>query len=360
MTGLIALIVMLAFAHRLVALRPVFKDHRAIQESTKRLLCTPGDDFDMKVQDTYDKMSKRRMIISEDNSKVKLVKSLQQKKKRDKESLVLLEGHRQVIDALRFGSRPRHIFITERGIDGPLGYSLMEALTFGCTDSLSEVDIISDTIMRKCFSDVENAQGVVASFARPNRETYLPSRGGEEGASDQPPLLVVLDRLADPGNMGTLIRSSFGFGADAVVVAEGCDPWAPKTIRSAMGTGLQLPVVETTWGGELLDILEKPSIEAVGRLYPSSHESYSGSQNQYQILIADCDVSAVPYTEIDYTQPTILVVGNEAHGPSPEALDLPCARKIYIPMQRDLESLNAAIAGSIILSEAARQRQEHR
>ena len=64
--------------------------------------------------------------------------------------------------------------------------------------------------------------------------------------------------------MGTLIRSSFGFGVDAVVVVEGCDPWAPKTIQ-AMGTSLQLPVVETSWDSELKEILQNPSIEAVER-----------------------------------------------------------------------------------------------
>ncbi len=361
MTGLIFLLLMIALTH---ALRPIWSGFKAtcVTQAAGRLLCTSGEngDFDMQVQDTYDKVNTRRMIISEDNSKVKLVKSLQQKKKRDKESLILLEGHRQVIDALRFGARPRHIFLTKGGIDGPMGYSLMEAMTFGCTEFLSEVDIVSDTIMRKCFSDVENAQGVVASFARPDRDTYLAGKEGKEkGDSDQQPLLVLLDRLSDPGNMGTLIRSSFGFGADAVVVAEGCDPWAPKTIRSAMGMGLQVPVLETSWEGELIDILREPSIEAVGRLYPSTSNPDSGGKNQYQILVADCDDLAVPYTEVDYTQPTIVVVGSEARGPSPEVLNLPNAKKIYIPMHRDLESLNAAIAGSIVLSEAARQRRSY-
>ena len=56
-----------------------------------------------------------------------------------------------MIDALRFGSKPRHIFITERGIDGPMGYSLMEALTFGCTESLSEVDIVSGYYYEEVF-----------------------------------------------------------------------------------------------------------------------------------------------------------------------------------------------------------------
>ena len=201
----------------------------------------------------------------------------------------------------------------------------------------------------------------MASFTRPNHKITLPGHGTDRrNSGQQQPLIVVLDHLGDPGNMGTLIRSSFGFGVDAVVVVDGCDPWAPKTIRSAMGTSLQLPVIETSWDSELKDILQNPSIEALGRFYPSSNSSNSESKSQFQILIADCDESATPYTEVDYSQPTILLVGSEAHGPSPEALDLPSGRKIYVPMLRDLESLNAAVAGSIILSEAARQREERR
>lgn len=334
------------------------------------LFCTDiSIDVDIQVQETYEKVNKRRMIVSEDNSKVKLVKSLQLKKKRDKESLILLEGHRQVIDALRFGAKPSNIFITEKGIDGPMGYSLMEAITFGCTTSLSELDVVSDTIMKKCFSDVENGQGVVASFARPDRETYLRGVQRMDSKSRSPPLLVLLDRLADPGNMGTMIRSSFGFGANAVIVAEGCDPWAPKTIRSAMGMGLQVPVIETTWDGELFELLQSPSIHAVNwkLLLGSGKGAGAGGgaegpgegegEGEYQILVADCDDSAVPYTGVDYTKPTIILVGNEARGPSVEVGLLPSAKKIYIPMHRDLESLNAAVAGSIILSEAARQRE---
>ena len=124
MPSLIALLIMVSFTRSVVGLRPLFNDIRSMKWSIKRLLCTSQDYFDTKVQETYEKLSRRRMITSEDNFKVKQVKSLQQKRKRDKANLILLEGHRQVIDALRFGSKPHHIFITEKGIDGPMGYSL--------------------------------------------------------------------------------------------------------------------------------------------------------------------------------------------------------------------------------------------
>lgn len=328
-------------------------------------------DLDAKVQATYDKVLGIRTIVSESNEKVKLVKNLQLKKRRDKEGLILLEGHRQVIDALRYGAVPRNIFMTERGINGPMGYSLMEAITFyneaAIKDSTSreddlfrKIDLVSDTIMKKCFSDVENAQGVVAAFKRPDRASYLrankTSQGAEDGSNNNSnsALVVFLDHLSDPGNMGTLIRSSFGFGVDAMILTGGCDPWAPKVIRSAMGMGLQVPIIETAgWSDQLIDILEDPSPQQMGTLYPP----LGHADQDFQILVADLDEKASPYYEMDFTKPTLLIVGSEARGPSVEVTSLPNAKRVFIPMLRDLESLNAAVAGSVILSEAARQRK---
>ena len=323
-----------------------------------------GTDFDSRVQETYDRVLGMRMIVSESNEKVKLVKNLQLKKRRDKEGLILLEGHRQVIDALRYGVAPRNIFITDKGIDGPMGYSLMEAITFSGEaagdsgeDLFRKIDVVSDTLMKKCFSEVETAQGLVAAFKRPNRESYLHRIKEKESSSNANALVVFLDHVSDPGNMGTLIRSSFGFGADTMILTGGCDPWSPKVIRSAMGMGLQIPIIETAgWSDQLLDILAEPSPSQMGSLFPLLEHA----NQDYQILVADMSADATPYYDVDFTKPTMVVVGSEARGPSPEVLGLPNAKKIYIPMARDLESLNAAVAGSVILSEAARQRGSNR
>lgn len=320
-----------------------------------------GSDVDSRVQETYDRVLGMRMIVSDSNEKVKLVKNLQLKKRRDKEGLILLEGHRQVIDALRYGAAPRNIFITDKGIDGPMGYSLMEAITFSNDvardageDIFRKIDVVSETIMNKCFSEVETSQGVVAAFQRPNRETYLNNDKPKTDGENKNALVLFLDHVSDPGNMGTLIRSSFGFGVDTMVFTGGCDPWAPKVIRSAMGMGLQIPIIETAgWSDQLLDILAQPSPSQLGTLYPPLEQA----DQEFQILVADIGEDAIPYNEVDFTKPTLLVVGSEARGPSPEVHGLPNAKRIYIPMLRDLESLNAAVAGSVILSEAARQRR---
>jgi TrmH family RNA methyltransferase len=335
-------------------------------------------DFNDKVQETYDRVLGMYTITSEANEKVKFVKNLQMKKRRDKEGLILLEGHRQVIDALRFGAVPKNVFITERGIDGPLGYSLMEAITGSheqeeqeqqqqkggegsssrSTGIFKRIDVVSDAIMKRCLSDVETAPGVVAAFQRPDRASYLHRQrtsSDQQSTMSHNPLVVLLDHVSDPGNMGSLIRSAFGFGADAVVTTGGCDPWAPKTIRSSMGMGLQLPVLETDGGGwtaALQSILSAPSPAQMKQLYPP----FEAAQEDFQVLVADMGDGAVPYHEVDFTKPTILLIGSEATGPSLEVHALPGARKVYIPMLRDLESLNAAVAGSVILSEAARQR----
>ena len=105
---------------------------------------------------------------------------------------------------------------------------------------------------------------------------------------------------------------AFGFGADAVVTTGGCDPWAPKTIRSSMGMGLQLPVLETNgWSEALQGILSAPSPAQMKQLYPP----FEAAQEDFQVLVADVGDGAVPYHEIDFRKPTILLIGSEARGP---------------------------------------------
>jgi TrmH family RNA methyltransferase len=135
--------------------------------------------------------------------------------------------------------------------------------------------------------------------------------------------------------MGTLIRTAYGLGWDTVIAAETTDPWSQKCIRSCMGTILRLPIIEKAWS-------EVPAL---------LHDS------EFQVLLADASEEAVPYFEVDFTKPTVLVIGSEANGLSKEAENLRGAKKICIPMPRPLESLNAAVAGAIFITEAARQRK---
>ena len=260
-------------------------------------------------------------LTSESNDKIKLMKSLNTKKKRQSLNVLLLEGHRQVIDAINGGMLPQHILLSDKAMNAPLSNILIDSIMKIKSESL--VYKVNDNIMQS-LSDTVHSQGVLAAFSKPTVVTTLPS-------IDKNPLVVILDRVADPGNVGTIIRTSYGLGADAVVVVEGCDPWSPKVLRSAMGLCIKMPILECEW--ENMPDLSK-----------------------YQILLADVDETAITYDKVDMKKPTVIVIGNEANGISKEALAITNAIKVKIPMTRNLESLNAAVAASIIISEASKQR----
>lgn len=123
---------------------------------------------------------------------------------------------------------------------------------------------------------------------------------------------------------------------------DGCDPWSPKVLRASMGTCLKLPIFEMSKWEDFSDAV-----------------STSLSMNSYQLLLADCDRTggkSIIYSDVDMKRPTFIVIGSESIGISDEIKRVPGAEPIYIPMLRDLESYNAAVAATIIVSECTRQR----
>ncbi|MCZ7571500.1 MAG: RNA methyltransferase [Ardenticatenaceae bacterium] len=149
----------------------------------------------------------------------------------------------------------------------------------------------------------------------------------------RPTLVLVCDAVRDPGNLGTLLRAAAGAGVDGVLLPKGnVDVWSAKVLRAGMGAHFRLPLrAHCGWG-------------AVAR--------------QVEGLIVRLAEAAgdLAYDRVDWTEPSALVVGGEAAGASREAAQL-AAETIAIPLANDVESLNAAMAGSIILFEAQRQRR---
>jgi TrmH family RNA methyltransferase len=148
---------------------------------------------------------------------------------------------------------------------------------------------------------------------------------------------VVIDALQDPGNIGTLLRSSEAAGVGLVLCSRGsADVYSPKVVRAAMGAHFTLPVrADLTW----------EEIGAELALCPV-------------VYAADAEAS-MPYYAADWKQPAGLIIGSEAHGLSDEAV-VWASHRIAIPMLGRTESLNAAVAGSVILFEALRQRTRGR
>jgi TrmH family RNA methyltransferase len=185
------------------------------------------------------------------------------------------------------------------------------------------------------------------------REAGVPSqpRKGEAplktfAVREAPPLLLVAAGLQDPGNLGTLIRSAEAFAATAVLTTPGTvSPWNQKALRASAGSVFRVPVVAVSHAD--LAALKSRRIRLLAAIAPESHSDARGNGTR-----VERPSNAMP----DLTQPTALMIGNEGAGLSPDLLALADAR-ISIPTPGPVESLNAAIAGSLLLYEASRQRE---
>jgi TrmH family RNA methyltransferase len=255
------------------------------------------------------------MITSVANEKVKYVRSLYRRRVRYRERRFVIEGVRLVEEAFRAGIVPALIFYSE-GVNAlPGGRGLLAEIQKGGTPAFAA----SERVM-KAMADTVSPQGVLAAVPF----VELPS-------PPSPSLVLVVDQLRDPGNLGTILRSAHAAGVEQVVLAtKTVDPYNPKVVRGAMGAHFRLPIKALSW--------------------PEIAEALAG----VQVLLADVRGEQA-YYEVDWTRPSALIIGGEAYGAGGEPKELATAT-ITIPMHSGAESLNAAVAASIILFEAARQR----
>lgn len=236
-----------------------------------------------------------------------------------------MEGVRLVRDAIAGGASLRIVALCP-ALLGDAEADLRRSLDM--LPNGPRIAVVDEAVMR-ALADTETPQGVVAVADFP--------AGGMAPIDPAIALLLVLDGLRDPGNIGTLLRAGAAAGCDAVVVMVGsADPYAPKVVRAAMGAHFRVPVVpDAEW-----DILG-PVVAPLPALYG-----------------ADAAASQ-PYDAVDWRGGAAIVIGHEDHGLSREARAM-CRGTVAIPMARGVESLNAAISGAVILFEAARQRRAAR
>jgi TrmH family RNA methyltransferase len=259
------------------------------------------------------------VITSKTNAKVKYVRSLYRKANRQRERRFVVEGVRLAEEMIEAGHEPAFFFYTEEGFGNSRARALVEELA----SSSSEVMTVSEGVMR-FMADTKTPQGILAVAAFPELE---PAKSG---------LSLVLDAVRDPGNLGTILRAAEAAGVGQVITVRGTvDPFSPKVVRGGMGSHFRLPIQrDLTW-------------EQVGQALEDS-----------RVLLADAQ-QGTPYYEVDWTLPTALVVGGEAHGAGRAARAL-AAERVIIPMAGGVESLNVAVAAAILLFEAARQREADR
>ncbi len=255
------------------------------------------------------------MITSNQNSKIKLIRALQGRAKERREAGAFLAEGIRIVEEAQAASWPFRFVLYDELLN-ERGRLLIESLrSHGI-----EVEEVSTSLM-KSLSDTESPQGILAVL--------------QFSKSPIPSLLnfvLIPDQIRDPGNLGTLLRSAAATGVQAVLIPpETTDAFAPKVLRSGMGAHFKLPIHEMSW---------------------EEIKQFCESANQ-QIYLAD--MSGQPCWEIDLCQPIALIIGSEAEGASESARKL-ATQRVSIPMSGMMESLNAGVAGSVLMFEIIRQR----
>lgn len=239
------------------------------------------------------------VITSFDNDKVKYLKKLSKKKYRDLYNEFLVEGRHLVIEAYK--------------------HNMLKEIIL-CEGEVTPFDVpytvVSYDVMKK-ISEVETPQKIMG-LCKKLDDTTIGSR------------ILLLDEIQDPGNMGTIIRSAVAFDIDTIILSKNCvDLYNPKVVRSTQGMLFHIPILIYDFN-ELLPMLKELKIP----IYATRVE--------YGI-----DVSTLKDEE---KKRFALVMGNEGNGVHPEYLEL-SDKNLYIPMSNGVESLNVAIATSILLYE---------
>ena len=252
------------------------------------------------------------------NPVVKAAAELKQKKYRTQNGLYLAEGLRTAEEAV--------------------AYKAVETLFYVATDDDRTMRLLEDAAMQniklvcvnenvmKKISDTETPQGIIAvcKMRQPKLETLL--AGGK--------MLLVLDRVGDPGNIGTMLRTADAAGIGGLVLLKGCaDIYAPKTVRSSMGSLFHIPVLSGVSEQEFVSAAKKAG---------------------YDILVTCLDGADNLY-KADLSGRIAFVMGNEAGGVSETLLEK-ADKRVYIPMAGRAESLNVAMAAGIVMFEALRRK----
>jgi RNA methyltransferase, TrmH family len=254
-----------------------------------------------------------RLIESRQNPRVKELRAALARTGRTPSGLIAIEGEHLVREAMRSHLGFATVFLRD-------GYQPSFALPDNAEHLLLPSDVFASAV------STEQPQGIAALVHPPAFSSDMLFRAPA-------PLVLVIAGLQDPGNVGTLLRSAEAFAASGVLLLPGtASPWNPKALRASAGSAFRVPAVNAT-ETEALDLLAQHNIPAIAAVVNAG----------------------TPLSEAPLANPCALLIGNEGAGLS-DSLLAAAAHRITIPMPGNVESLNAAIAGSLLLYEAARQR----
>ena len=259
-------------------------------------------------------------IHSKDNKTVKLAASLAEKKHRDALGAYLIEGPNLVREALQQGVRIQFIFTGAGALNQQ--QEIQDILSLA-EDSDSAVCVLSED----CFAKIATSQTPQPIMAVAEKRTWQKRDVFPSGGN-----VLVLDRIQDPGNLGTLLRTAEATGfAGALIVKGGADPYGPKAVRAGAGCVFRFPLLLCESPAEALDIL---------------------AEQRKQVWTADME--GTPCYDAELAQNVAIVIGNEGNGA--DALFKENSGRVTVPMAGQTESLNAGIAAAVLMYESLRQR----
>ena len=258
------------------------------------------------------------VITSKDNESIKAIRKLKEKKYRDISNEYIIEGIKLLQEAIQEKAKIKTIVVcddckTTGGIPNDILYEIAK---YNC--------IYVNEKVFNLITDVSNPQGILAVIEKNSSESEIDYKED---------LIVVLDNIQDPGNLGTILRTLDSIGLKQIILSkESADGYSPKVVRSTMGAIFRVKIIES-------DNLEKTIKEIKKHKFKVYATSLENSKSIY---------------EVDYTKSAI-IIGNEANGVSKTLLDI-ADERIKIPMLGKTESLNASVATGIVLYEAVRNK----
>lgn len=257
------------------------------------------------------------MITSTSNDKIKnIVKCMKNAKERRKQDIFLVEGIRM------FGEIPNMLYVETFATEA--FYENNKEMFSGLS-----YELVSEHVM-DAISDTRTPQGVVSVVKRRHYSMEEVCRGKNTVV---PPLIIALENMQDPGNLGTILRTAEGAGVTGILMSrDTVDIYNPKVVRSTMGSIFRMPFCYV-----------ENLVETIRELGQQGYSTYCAH------------MQGTSFYDFDFSNPTIFCIGNEGNGLTKELLDA-SLHKICIPMHGKVESLNAATAATVLMYEAMRQR----
>lgn len=266
------------------------------------------------------------MITSTSNQQMKNVSALMKKSKERKNSKTfVVEGPRMVVEAPV--EKLKAVYVAEGFENNKENGTLLRELKDKCDKANAIYEVVADNVF-KSVSDTQTPQGIMAVVS-------MPEYGLEQLLNGDNTHLLILESIQDPGNLGTMVRTGEGAGITGVIMNKTTvDLFNPKTIRSTMGSIYRVPFFITDDLAETMKELQEKGIALYAAHLKGEHA----------------------YDEEDYTGACGFLIGNEGNGLSDEIANL-ADTYIKIPMEGQVESLNAAISATLLMYETNRQRR---